>query len=139
MIEYERYVIEALQKAVLALALTIPVKYLGIPMNPPSDGKWLEVVHIPNNIQGEFWSEGKTYRGIMRLILHWPMNAAGVYPPMDMIRTVAAGFTKGKQITDTGNNVNVSIVEHVNVQDVIEEAPELLIPLTVKYSCLKRN
>lgn len=137
MIDYERYVLEALQKAVIAVGLTIPVKYIGRVFNPPSDGKWLELIYIPNNGTNEYWSEGKTYRGLMRLILHWPMNSTGAYPAMDVARTIAASFVKGSKFSDTGKNVVVTITEHPNVQDVLEEAPDLLVPLTIRYSCFK--
>jgi len=134
MIDHERYIIEALQKAVLALNLTIPVKYIGRTFDPPSAGKWLEIVFIPNNIEGEFWSEGKTYRGILRLILHWPMNNEGIYPAMEVAKTIAAGFTKGSKFANTGNNVLVKITDHPNLREVLESPPDILIPLSIRYS-----
>lgn len=137
MIDYERYVLEALQKAVIAANASVSVKYVGRTMATPSNGKWLEVVYIPNNLGREFWSEGKTYQGIMRLILHWPMNDEGPYSALDVLKAVADKFPLGSNFNDTGNNVIVRIVDHPNVSNVLEEPPNLLIPLTIKYACFK--
>lgn len=135
----ERYILEALQKAVArAVAAssldTLPVKYVGIGQDPEGDDKWLEVIYIPNNRQGEFWSEGKTYRGVLRLILHWPLNSEGVYEPIDLIKSIADYFEKGSKLQDPAENVTLTITEEPNVMDVIETAPNILIPASIRYS-----
>lgn len=136
----ERYVLEALQKAALSAVAgtgSPPVKYVNRNFNPPSDGKWWEVVYIPNNIEGEFWNEGKTYRGVMRLILHWPQNDQGAYAMLDEVARVSNKIVKGTIYQDAGNNAYVRIIDHPNVSGVIEQPPENIAPLTIRYSCFK--
>ena len=64
----EAYILEAFQAKIATLS-TLPVKYVGVNITPPSDGKWFEIVHIPNNVEGEFWGSDKTYQGFFRVIL----------------------------------------------------------------------
>lgn len=135
----EPFVIQALQKAVIrAVDLSdypnMPVKYIGVNFNPLPEQNWLEVVHIPNNIENEFWGDEKTYRGVMRLILHGPQNGEGIYGSMGMLTSVLNNLAKGSKHSDTAGNVLVKIEDHPNITGAIEESPELLIPATIRYS-----
>lgn len=132
----ERFVLEALQKKVINVVTgTFPIKYVGRNIETPVDGKWWELVYIPSNVENEVWADGKTYRGILRLILHWPQNNEGVYQALDEVKRVSDGFVKGERMSDPLNTVSVVVTEHPNMTDIIEQSPELLIPLTVRYSC----
>lgn len=134
----ERYILEALQKAVTTAVGSSPaVKYVGRNLTPPSNGKWWEIVYFPNNYEGEGWGEEKTYRGVLRLLLHWPMNNSGAYSAMDEVKRVGDYFNKGLLLKDPSNNVTVKISDNPNISSVIEEPPELLIPLTIRYTCFK--
>lgn len=138
MVDYERYITKALQTAVkVAVGSTYPVKYMNRNMNPPSNGKWWEIVQVPNNRTDEFWSEGKTYQGVMRLILHWPQNNEGAYEAQKEVARVANSFAKGTGFSDPENVVTVKIQDHPNTMGVIEEAPSLILPLTIRYSCFR--
>lgn len=135
----ERYVLEALQKAVIAAVAasdddTLVVKMLGRAINPPSSGKWLEVVQIPNNVD-RTWGSEKVYQGAIRLILHWPVDDRGAYDPLDLIESIGAYFTKGSKHSDSGDNVEVTVIRNPDFMGVIEQAPELLYPMTVRYRC----
>lgn len=135
----ERYVLEALQKAVTAAVTasnipTLPVKYVGRSQNPPSNHKWLEIVYLPNNVENQYWGDSKTYRGVMRLLLHWPNNDQGAYEPFGSIQSIANYFVKGLKFQDLGENVTVSITEVPNIMSPIEEDAEMLIPLTIRYN-----
>lgn len=137
-INVERYILEALQKGVtLAVGTSIPVKYVNTNFKAPSNGKWWEVVYIPNNVTDEFWDEGKTFQGVLRLILHWPQSNTGAYLAMDEMKRVADSFIKGNIYTDPLNQVRVKIQEHPNCTGVLEQSPEFLLPLTIRYSCFK--
>lgn len=134
----EKAILEALQKGVIAAvaASTLPaaaVKYVGRNFTKPSDGKWLEVIYIPNNIAGEFWGGEKTHQGLLRLILHWPMVDRGAYDAMTLVETIAGYFTKGLSLTDVGNTVRVRITDKPNLLGVIEEAPEMILPISIRY------
>lgn len=132
----EREILQALQTATIAAVAastmpTLPIKVLGRTFNQPNNGRYLEIVHIPNNVGGEFWGDGKTYRGLFRLILHWGLDDAGVYQPMNVMASIASHFTKDS-IFQNGD-VSVKIYEEPDLTGVIEVAPETLYPVTIRY------
>lgn len=139
----ERYILEALQKATLAAVAasstpTTKIKMIGRNFEKPNDNSaWLEVIHFPNNVTNEFWADGKTYRGIFRLVLHYPMKDDGVYPATDLIESIGSYFAKGSKFNDTGNFVTVQITDNPNLMGMMEEAPDMLIPLSIRYLYFK--
>lgn len=140
----EQFVIKALQKGVTAAVVgsLLPetsVKYIGKTFETPENGKWLEIVHIPNNRVGQFWSDGKTYQGVMRLLYHSPEDNRGIYDPLSVLQSVLTGLPKGSKLKDdpTTPNVTITITEKPNVLNIIEESPNLLIPVSVRYSFFK--
>lgn len=138
----EKEILKALQKGVLAAVAqctnpNLPIKMIGINITPPNDGKWLEVVHVPNNINNEFWDDSKTYRGIFRLILHWPMDSKGIYEAMNLISDISRGFIKGKSFSS--DNVKVMIYENPDLTGVIEEPPQSMLPLSVRYMSFQQS
>lgn len=136
----ERKILQALQEAVApaiaaSIAPTLPVKYLGRTFEIPDDGKWLEVIYIPNNVTDEFWDSGKTYQGLFRLILHWPLDDQGAYPPANTIMSISSGFAKGSQFTV--EDATVTINDNPNLTGMIEEPPEMMFPMSIRYGCFK--
>lgn len=131
----ESKIINLLQKKVIeVVGNSLPVKYLNT--NMPVKDKFWEVVYIPNNIENEFWDDSKTYRGVLRLILHWPQDNKGIYEPMEEVERVANGFPKGLEMQDL--DVKVTIYENPNMSSSpIEDDGKLLIPLTIRYICFK--
>jgi len=140
----ERYVIEALQEAVIASVLQssdpdMSVKYLGRNFDPPANEPWLEVIHIPNDPNDLYWDKGKVYRGALRLLLHYPMKDVGVYPALSLLRSVSDYFEKGKKLEPATNpeNVTVSITSNTNFLQPIEAPPVMLFPATIRYQYFK--
>ena len=132
----ESKILNLLQKKVTEVVNNVyPVKYINT--NMKAKDKFWEIVYIPNNIENEFWDSGKTYRGIMRLVLHWPQDNKGVYKPMEEAERVAKGFEKGLELFDDVNSVKVTITDNPDCTNVIEDEGKLLIPLTIKYLCFK--
>lgn len=134
----DRLVIEALQKAVIAAVAasslpTLPIKALMRNFEIPSDQKYLEVVYIPNNINGEFWNDEKTYQGIMRLILHWPINDDGAYEPLDVITSIASYFTKNRALQN--GSVTVKIYQNPDLTGVIEGEKDNIFPVSIFNRC----
>lgn len=132
----ERAILQALQTATISAVSAsimplLPIKMLGRTFNLPDDGRWLEIAHIPNNVIGQYWADGKTYRGLYRLILHWGLDDAGVYQPMDVIASISVGFSKGS-IFQNGS-VSVKIYDEPDLTGVIEASPETLYPVTIRY------
>lgn len=138
----EKFILEALQKGILAAvaastAPTLPVKMVGRNFTPPASGGWLEVIEMPNNITDEFWASGKTYRGILRLLFMWPMNDEGAYPALVIAESIASYFTKGLKLADPGNNVAVLMTDNPDFKGVIEEAPNMILPFSIRYQYFK--
>ncbi len=127
-------ILEVLQKATTAavaastLGADFPVKYLGRTFTPPNDQKWLEVVFIPNNIEGGYWGTEKDYRGIYRLILHWPNDDAGFYTPMRALSSICSYFQKDKLLS------GVQIYEGFDSMTPIEAGSETLYPASARYT-----
>lgn len=137
----EDQILKALQTAVLAaLAASptpaLPVKMLGRVFPTPNDGKYLEVVYIPNNIQGEFWGDGKTYRGMLRLILHWPVDDAGAYGPMQTIGQLTDYFKKGTHFQVGAGPLTVKVQDHPDFMGILEGSPVTMYPTSVRYICV---
>jgi hypothetical protein len=135
----EKAIVEALQKAVIAAVAacdtpTLPVKYIGRNFTPPADNTgWLEIVIIPNNVQGELWGPEKTHRGMLRLILHWPMKDKGAYEPLELLEDISSYFIKGRRFADQAATVSVKISEGPDFRGVLEEPPEMLLPMSIRY------
>lgn len=132
----ESKIIKLLQKKALEIIDDNKlVKCINMNFSPPADKRWWEIVYIPNNLENEFWDDGKTYRGILRLILHWPQKSQGIYKPLEEAERVADGFEKGLELYDEDGKVKVVIVDKPDLTNVLEEQTQLLIGLTIRYSC----
>lgn len=134
----ESKIIKTLQARALEVINDKNVKCININFNPPVDKKWWEVVYIPNNPDNEFWSgQDKTYRGIFRLLLHWPQKSQGIYKPMEEVERVAEGFPKDLELFSEDNTVKVILTDTPDVTTIVEDRPQLMIGLTIKYTCFK--
>lgn len=132
----ESKILKCLQQKAIEVINDRNVKCLNVNFNPPVDKKWWEVVYIPNNIEDEFWADSsKTYRGIFRLLLHWPQKSQGVYKPLEEAERVAAGFPKNLELFSEDGSVKVIITDTPDIKNVIEDRPQLMIGLTIKYTC----
>ncbi len=134
----EKLVLEALQKNVTAavLASTLPslkVKYIGIPYKPAANTPWLELVNIPNNVSAEFWNSGKTYRGLFRLLLHWPIDSKGIYDAMNLLTSIGQSFEKGKRIQN--GSIIVMVTDHPDMPTILEQESDTICVLSVRYNC----
>lgn len=133
-------ILKALQSATIeavtgSIVPTLPIKFLGRVFNIPSDQKWLECVFISNNPQDRTIDDLEFYRGIYRLILHWPVNDAGAYEPMRTIASIGEFFSKGKLLWNGAQHVRV--VQNSKPSSPIENGAEMLFPLSVEYSSTK--
>ncbi len=129
----DRDILQALQQKVTAAVLassvpTLPVKYVGPHMDPPNDGKWLEIVFLPNNTADQYWGEEESYRGSLRLILHWPNNGQGAYAPLDLIMQIGRVFGKHEVIAG-----KVKITDKAKTNPPVEDGNETLYPVTLRY------
>jgi hypothetical protein len=137
---FEKEILQALQTATIAAVAasttpTLPVKYAGRVM-PNNAGKWLETVYIPNNVNAEFWDEGKTYRGVYRLILHWPADDSGHYTPLQLLASICSYFSIGSVFQN--GSVQVKITAEPDLSSVIEAAPSQLFPVSIRYQTFRR-
>jgi hypothetical protein len=132
----ELTIIKLLQKAVTPLT-TLPVKYLNTNFKPPENGKWWEVLFIPTDVPDTTLGNEQMFQGIFRLLLHWPQDNKGVYKALEEVDVMREGFKKGSRFDDVATNTTVSVRENPDVSSIVEESPNLLIPLTIKYHCYK--
>lgn len=134
----ERDILEALQaaavEAVAASALsTLPIKFLLRTFPIPNDQKYLEIVHLPNNITGQYWGVEKTYRGTFRLLLHWQNNDEGAYSPIDLINKIGSFFAKGKSLP--AGPFFVKITDIPDMSSPLEAGNESIFVLSIRYQC----
>ena len=132
----DKLVLKALQKGVLAAVAasdnpSLPVKMLGRSFTIPNDQKYLEVIHIPNDPNDRFWGDEKLYQGILRLILHWPNDDAGVYSPIDLLNSIGLYFTKTTKLVQ--ETITLNIYQQPKFTGVLERDKDTLFPLSIGY------
>lgn len=121
----------------------LPIKVPGRTFNPPNDSRYFELILIQNNGllstprlwvgSDPTWGDDKTFKGILRIILHWNLDDTGIYEQARILATLAQSFKKGTNIFN-GEAV-LQIFNHPSLTDVIETSTELLFPLTIPYQC----
>ncbi len=128
----------ALYAAVAAVvaASSVPAMPIKNPLRTfiiPNNGKYIEIVQIRNNFTGEFWSTGKTYRGTLRVILHWPNNDAGSITPSRYADEIASGFAKGSIFWN--GSTKVTVQDEPDAGSMIDTPAECLFPVSIEYQC----
>ena len=132
----ESKILKCLQDRAIEIINDNNIKCVNINFDPPVDEKWWEVVFIPNNVENEFWADSwKTYKGIFRLVLHWPQKNQGGYKPLEEVERVAEGFQKDLALFSSDGSVKVTITDTPNITTIVEDRPQLMISLTIKYTC----
>ena len=132
----DQAILQILQTATIAAVAAstmpnLPVKYIGRTFTVPDDQKWLEVVFIPNNRNGDHWGGEKNYQGLFRLVLHWRNEDAGAYGPMQILASICAPFSKETPLQ------NVRISDNPDFGGVLENGSELLLPAGMRYQCFR--
>ncbi len=107
---------------------TLPIKFVSVAFDPPDDGKYLELIHLPNNPSDQFWNDEEIYRGIWRMILHWPNNGSGAYTALELIGSIGDYFEKNGIIEDL-----IQITNKPKLLGILEEGKEILYPVSVQY------
>lgn len=131
-------ILKLLQQAVGAAvaASTIPamqIKAVGV-TTAPQDPRYLELVHIPNNRNNDYWGTSRVYQGSLRVILHWPNSEnSGAYPPMQYLKQIANAMPKGRALRQ-GTTV-VQIYENPDFTGAIEAGAETIFPVVISYRC----
>lgn len=111
--------------------LQFPFKQPGRVFNPPNDQKYIETVIITNN-QADYWGDEKQYSGIVRVILHWPMDDEGIFYPMTICGQICATLVKGLEL-----RFGVARLQIITVPmplDPIPDGQEILYPVSFAYS-----
>lgn len=140
----EATILSALQQGVTAAIAqsdntALPVKYLLVNENDgtqwtgvPQDGKWLELVWIPNNRE-DFWGTELNHAGLFRLILHWPNTGGGVYAPVVLMASITRYFAKGRLLS------GVQIAARPGTSNFIEDGDEVLFPVSIAYQSFRQG
>lgn len=109
----------------------MPVQYPLRSFNRPNNGTWLEVIHIRNNRTNEFWGAERTFQGLVRLILHWSNNDAGIFPAIAYLDQLAALIPKGTILSF--GDASVLIYDNPDVGSLIVDNGLVMVPLTLMY------
>lgn len=130
----ETQVITALQQSVISAVAqsstpTLPIKFLNVAFTKPSNGKWLELVYLPNPPSDQSWNDERIYRGIYNLILHWPNDGGGSYSVTDLAESIMRKYNKSKKIDG-----RLSLLRQPRVSNVIEADKELVIVISLEYT-----
>lgn len=133
----ESKIIKCLQKrAIDVIGSDKNIKCINVNYDPAVDKTWYELIYIPNNYEDEFWTDtAQTYRGIFRILMHYPQKSQGIYKPLEEIERIANGFPKNLELYSDDNSVKVMITDIPKVSNIIEDRPQLMIGLTIKYHC----
>lgn len=129
----DKKIVELIQKHCIA-STKVPVKFLNTNMNSSKKQIWWEIVFLPNNLENECWDDGKVYQGFVNLLLHYPQNNKGIYEAFDIVEELSKAFEKG---TVLGDELMLTITHNPNIRAVAEEKSEVIIPLTLRYSCFR--
>lgn len=126
-------ILQAFQSAVRDNAVpnsimpNLAVKYIGRVFTPPNDQKFLELIWIPNNRNGDFLGAEKNYQGLFRMVLHWPNDNLGAYQPMRVIESIGSYFTKDALAPA------IQIYETPDFRGPLEMQHETLYPSQLRY------
>ncbi|HRQ13084.1 MAG TPA: phage tail terminator-like protein [Promineifilum sp.] len=131
-------IVKALQTAVGAavqasIIPAMPIKAIGRTLPNPQPDRYVEIVHVPNNRQNEYWGSERTYQGSLRVIVHWPVNDEGVMPGSRFLDSIAAYFTKGRTLVS--GSAKVVIYDVPDATGCLEAGGGLLFPLVIPYRC----
>lgn len=123
---FQQKVIEAVAASTLP---TLPIKFVDVAFTVPNTQKWLEVIFIPNNPADRTWGDEEVYRGIMRLVLHWPNNGAGAYKPLELISSILSSFSKDERIGGL-----LQILNKPKLMTTVQSGSENWYPATIEYT-----
>lgn len=134
----EALILEALQQGVTDAVLAsiepqLPVSYVEVTFNTPDDNKWLEIVHFPNNMQGDFWGNEKNHRGILRLILHWPNNGGGPYGPLQLLGSISDYFWTGRVLS------GVKVYSRADFTGIVQDGDDSMYPVSIRYESFRKG
>lgn len=120
------------EKVIVAVAgsdyPTMPIAFIDLDFDPPEDGKYLELVHIPNNPGDRTWGAEEVNRGIFRMILHWPSNGSGASAPRALMDSIASSFVKSEKIGGL-----LQVLNKPKAGSPAKLGNENLYPFTVEY------
>ena len=136
----EQQILQVLQRSVEtaleAVQPGFPIKMMGVTLNPqPLDGRYVELINIPNNRQGDYWSVDRIYQGNMRVLLHWAVDETGPYEAMTLLDQIGAQFPKGRRVPVV--DTMLEFYGDPNANGPLEGNSELLFPLTLPYRCYR--
>lgn len=132
----EADITNALQTKIIAVAQASSISEIPLQMalrtfNAPQNQKWIEVIQIRNNPSNENWGVERTYAGVLRVLLHWPLDDAGVITPLQYLEEYAAAIPKGTIIRS--GQAAVQITDNPDISSEIVDGTKIIIPLTLRY------
>lgn len=111
------------------------IKAVATTLALPTDGRYLELINIPNNRASDYWGPERVYQGNFRFLLHWNVDSAGPYGPLALLDQLGGFYSKEKLLVD--GPASVQIYDFPSASGVIESGSELLFPLNLPYRCFR--
>lgn len=120
--------------AVAASSLpNLPVKFPGRMFILPNDNKYLEVFTIKANPTGEYYGNERTYQGILRGLLHWPLDDAGAIPVLTYLDELGGLLPKGSRWAV--DNYWLTLYDVPDVGSETEDRGDRFFPVSWRYRC----
>lgn len=109
-----------------ALPIAMPER----PLDPPADGKYLQVEPFINAPAWNGLNGGRMDQGLMQITVVWPRNE-GLIGASDVVDAVCAHFTAGLSLHQGG--ATVKITQDARAASPLSEGSELRIPVTIPW------
>jgi len=114
----------------LLTSLGYPLKYPGRTFTPPQNQRYIELVFLSED-GVDSWGGEKMFAGIIRAIVHWSNDDAGIIPPMTLCEQIASVFPKGT-VLESGE-ASLAVITVPVTLDPLEDGQESLYPVTFRY------
>lgn len=93
---------------------TLPIAFPGVVFDKPTDNRYVEVIHLPNDPINYDWRDHATVdRGLLQINVHWTRNI-GIVAANDVARNIASQFSKDSIIDQLTIDKSPSIGQWVD-------------------------
>lgn len=128
---------KALFEHVLALILapSLPIQFPNLTFPQPDNGRWLEIVHLPNDVLDTLWDTENpgVHRGLLRILVHYSSDI-GTVVVANIIDRICAHFAKGTTLESDG--VRVRVTSQPSNASWVRTKDETFMPVTVSYQTI---
>lgn len=93
----------------IVLTPVLSVAYPDVTFTPPNDNKYLEIIHIPNDVDNYAWDneDAEIYKGLLNINIHWSGNVGNVPVKNIADNIINNYFSKGTILTQGSTKVHI--------------------------------